>query len=50
VAIAMGAGISASFWTGFACYAAAFAALLWEGRRLTPPEPDRSRSAAPSPA
>ena len=29
VVIALGAGISASFWTGALCYGAAMAALVW---------------------
>ena len=32
VAIAIGAGISAAFWTGTACYAVALAALAWQQR------------------
>jgi hypothetical protein len=36
VAIALSSGISASFWTGFACYALAFAAFVWASR---PPSP-----------
>jgi len=33
VVIALNSGISASFWTGFACYAAALAAFIWASRR-----------------
>jgi hypothetical protein len=34
VVIALSSGISASFWTGFSCYGAAFAAFIWmSGRR-----------------
>ena len=33
VVIALNSGISASFWTGFACYAAAFVAFVWISRR-----------------
>jgi hypothetical protein len=33
VVIALGAGITAAFWTGVACYALASAALLWTARR-----------------
>jgi hypothetical protein len=32
VVIALGAGISAAFWTGLACYGGAFAALVWTRR------------------
>ena len=34
VVIAMTAGISASFWTGFACYAIALFAFAWASRGL----------------
>ena len=34
VVIALGAGISAAFWTGVACYAAALAAFTWTRRRV----------------
>ena len=33
VVIALGAGISASFWTGALCYGAAMAALVWGASR-----------------
>jgi hypothetical protein len=33
VAIALGLGISASFWTGFSCYVAAFLAFIWACQR-----------------
>ena len=33
VAIAMNAGISSTFWTGFACYIAAFLAYVWARQR-----------------
>jgi hypothetical protein len=33
VVIAINSGISASFWTGFACYSAALAAFVWMSRR-----------------
>lgn len=36
VVIAIGAGISAAFWTGVACYAVALAAMVWEGSRAGP--------------
>jgi hypothetical protein len=32
VVIALGAGISAAFWAGTACYVAAFGALVWNTR------------------
>ena len=32
VVIAIGAGISAAFWAGVACYGAALAALVWTDR------------------
>jgi hypothetical protein len=35
VVIAIGAGISAAFWTGAACYGVALAALAWTGRSRT---------------
>jgi len=37
-AIALGAGISMSFWSGFTCYAGAFLALLWITPRRGPAE------------
>jgi hypothetical protein len=42
MAIAMNAGISAAFWTGFSCYCIAFAAYCWAAflrRSLSPPKP-----------
>ncbi len=36
VVIALGSGISVSFWTGTACYAVAFAAFIWAGKRPSP--------------
>ena len=41
VVIAIGAGISAAFWTGVACYGAALAALAWADRRLPAAEERR---------
>ena len=38
VVIAIGAGISAAFWVGTACYVLAFAALSWEQRVQQPAE------------
>jgi hypothetical protein len=37
VVIAVGSGISAAFWTGFACYLTALAALVWVGRGTEEP-------------
>jgi hypothetical protein len=41
VVIAIGAGISAAFWAGVACYGAALAALAWADRRLPAAEESR---------
>lgn len=38
IVIAMGAGISAAYWTGAACYAAALATFLWLGHQVRPKE------------
>ncbi len=37
VAVALAAGISASFWTGFTCYVIAFGAFMWAAQRALRP-------------
>jgi hypothetical protein len=44
VVIALGAGISAAFWTGTACYAAAFSAIAWSRERAAADMPAASVS------
>ena len=49
VVIAIGAGISAAFWAGVACYVAALAALAWTGRQFPVAASGGSRAEATFP-
>jgi spermidine synthase len=48
VVIAIGAGISAAFWTGTACYAVALAAVAWQARAKVQGTPRRRSGEAPA--